>query len=778
MTEKRTHSEDKITIEPEAKDIASGLHTPTGEMMWSYNDDDMPKKIKKDAMGILDVPFEVPSDYNLSSRPHVIEENFISPIDADSGSDVTNFADDVEDAEDEIDEELKTLSFLINNKVVSEVMKKVAYEAGELPEKKNTLKAVKSTFDNLIEKDMISPSPSVYIKLDGLFRSAFSAKDPDVFFDTCMEVKKIIMPIMFDAPEDTIRGMSHLLEQLCGITKGASFKDDPYANAFVTLDNIFNSLVESGHDVDSSLEAYKDIAYKMMDDEVSNVGRASLLRRLEGEVIPKIRPALTSQQLAQLNQALSDIKNNLTKSSDKKSVPSITDWKLYSAQSPQHKALADMWMKNPAPGFASDFSSFAKWYKEKKAESGSDFDPLQAMRNVTKDRLNLASDEELEYKYKDNSVNKTEPVVKSKVTVEEPNSEPYYSQEFMTIFNIIYKLNTSGKDVRTPGEAFRELAYLFTTGEGKDTVNATKSHIRQLNSEVVDKIRPMLNGDDLRNFDRAIFVIKNKYMPNDESQNAKAEMNWANYSNVSPAHKKLAQRWVSSPPVGYSKDFQSFVKWYNLTKAWVGKDFSPQEAIGYLDNGVEPHHNQHQEQIADTPQDIMPQAEQQVGQQPQATEQASNAPAQKVALEPTDANVVESLKRLLKGMPLSTADNPGNVYDSRKVRRMTNRYIRGISGARIFAKKEDVANSIYAVAQMITQATKLGSESFAQTVYRKLQGKDAQMAQRIFDGIVWTYLQAAWSAKSGEKTFSDGKADRRMQRQQRRDQRAIERSQK
>lgn len=56
-------------------DVASGMHTPSGENMWSYPaKDSFSEDMEKAATGLLDVPKEIPGDSTFEQAPHMLEE--------------------------------------------------------------------------------------------------------------------------------------------------------------------------------------------------------------------------------------------------------------------------------------------------------------------------------------------------------------------------------------------------------------------------------------------------------------------------------------------------------------------------------------------------------------------------------------------------------------------------------------------------------------------------------------------------------------------------------
>lgn len=242
---------------------------------------------------------------------------------------------------------------------------------------------------------------------------------------------------------------------------------------------------------------------------------------------------------------------------------------------------------------------------------------------------------------------------------------------------------------------------------------------------------------------------------------------WDRYSQVGgPDAAALARAWQAGPPQGYDTSFDAFKTWYSDKYQELGRHFSPREALSMI-------------QVAEKP------AVQEKATAPE--ELAKEGPAvpgetevtEELSVTPTRENIMGSLERLMRGMPMRTPGAEENVLESGRVSRMTKRYLRGIGSDRTIRTQEDQEKVIGLATSAISQVT-LDGKTFEETVREELSGLEGNEARKVFDGLVWQYLRRAWAAYGSlaGKEVSDRREERRMRRLDRQTRRQIDRAER
>ena len=226
---------------------------------------------------------------------------------------------------------------------------------------------------------------------------------------------------------------------------------------------------------------------------------------------------------------------------------------------------------------------------------------------------------------------------------------------------------------------------------------------------------------------------------------------WGNYISNGPIYKAFADKWQTMTPEGFTPDFSSFVSWYNKKKNELGREFGPEEASDI---------------IASAPEDDENISPLRTEQSPVGSDEANKDEAigEALPIEPTTDNVRQSIQRLLRGVPMSTS-NGDRVFESGRVRRMTRRILRSISGDRTIGNPADQESAIEMAANAVMMGT-LDGKSLSDMVSAELKGKSAEEARPYFDGIVWQILQRV-SGREGMERRTKRRLDRLQRRSER-----------
>jgi hypothetical protein len=231
---------------------------------------------------------------------------------------------------------------------------------------------------------------------------------------------------------------------------------------------------------------------------------------------------------------------------------------------------------------------------------------------------------------------------------------------------------------------------------------------------------------------------------------------WNKYIGEDQAKVNLYRIWQEQTPAGYDKSYNSFVVWYNNKKQQLGRHFGPEEAVRFIE------------------------AENMINRNPSVSGTGTVGEASKPGIGTTSTiesyvtteSVVNSLKRLINGMPLMSADAGGTPtkIDSSKASRMTKRYLRQLRD--VSPTPSDVASVVnYAATDIVNRI--LSNPAYAEEL-NKIQ--DPIRKQQYFDGYVWQELRnlnAERGSFKGGKDRPDEAADRRKERMKRRLRRKI-----
>lgn len=234
------------------------------------------------------------------------------------------------------------------------------------------------------------------------------------------------------------------------------------------------------------------------------------------------------------------------------------------------------------------------------------------------------------------------------------------------------------------------------------------------------------------------------------------EQDWNKYIGEDRAKANLYRTWQEQTPAGYDKSYNSFTAWYNNKKQQLGRDFNPEEAVRFIE------------------------AENMINRNPSVSGTGTVGEASKPGVGTTSTiesyvtteSVVNSLKRLINGMPLMSADAGGTPakIDSSKASRMTKRYLRQLRN--ISPTPSDVASVVnYAATDIVNRI--LSNPAYAEEL-NTIQ--DPIRKQQYFDGCVWQELRnlnAERGSFTGGKDRPDKAADRRKERMKRRLRRRI-----
>lgn len=150
-------------------DAISGMHMPSGQNMWSNPASD---KMKKDALGLLDIPKEIPRDNAANQAPHVVENTdaHLGVIDRISPD---MYSNDVEDLlEDEMSKEINDLIEELDKKGYSALHAKYA-------------KFLKAAQD-------IDTLKAEYVKLVGAYLDKIKNAKPALLDRARQDVKQIL----------------------------------------------------------------------------------------------------------------------------------------------------------------------------------------------------------------------------------------------------------------------------------------------------------------------------------------------------------------------------------------------------------------------------------------------------------------------------------------------------------------------------------------------------------------------------------------------------------
>jgi hypothetical protein len=321
-------------IFPRKKDVASGMHVPSGENMWAYPaDDDIlddeQDKILKSAVGLTSFPGEQQKDYQFEQPMHIKDPNNIGIIDVDTVVDLPpiNYCGDNKMRKDRLDNIVK---LLINNNVkkvtASVEISREQYEA-DLEQLSGIAKDVSRNGDAFL----LAPSLKAY----------HSAEQVAYIKEKILQRFFIIVRMFNNLDNKKIIAISQVMGKLLADMEVSWLK----APKIDSLKNL-----------------------------IASIRQADLLLR-------KYNGASLGSDTATLAPTRSPGRPILPAGTITYPGSNQDDWENYASTSPQHEQVKYFWelASNKMPDYDKSYISFVKWYN-KTRPPGKQMFPIEVLR--------------------------------------------------------------------------------------------------------------------------------------------------------------------------------------------------------------------------------------------------------------------------------------------------------------------------------------------------------------------------------------------------------------
>ncbi len=392
-------------------EVSSGMHSPSGENMWAYPaSDSFSEDLKKSALGLLDIPKEIPGDSSLEQAPHIQEPTDRGVGTFDKVDPTANSADDSENEMDKLTSalasELKSRGYtkyaneicediesdsndplVTSQKIDRKDLRQVTFTSQTgLPETPENVKAIETELAylgylgyNSVDKvgnwdvNCIKAWDTFSDSLESFLRKTLNAENNTTIKagGSVQSVVSILLSMLQSKNLEKIVYVMQYVRQLDDNAKGvsnfraANIRDRRLKKIALQDSSIFE--YPDSDKEDKELDP-ADTSEQDFSDTSAPANESSFLTHLKDE--PNVVPNQSTMVTPYRNQSehsgpmATRQKAKPIDSGSKTNSGTTSGWASYIAKGGEAaKNFAALWQSKYPSGYTPDYSSFQQWYK-------------------------------------------------------------------------------------------------------------------------------------------------------------------------------------------------------------------------------------------------------------------------------------------------------------------------------------------------------------------------------------------------------------------------------